>query len=44
MPKPSTHAETRDAWALTADAPLLGRASALALAACAFGLLFSLTA
>lgn len=43
MPKFSTHAEPRDPWALTADAPLLGKASALALAACALGLLFSLT-
>ncbi|HEX9182625.1 MAG TPA: hypothetical protein VF876_05130 [Burkholderiales bacterium] len=44
MPKPSTQTEPCDAWAVAADAPLLGKASALALAACALGLLFSLTA
>jgi hypothetical protein len=44
MPKPSTHTEPCDAWASTADTPLLGKASALALAAFALGLLFSLTA
>lgn len=44
MPKLPQFSDASDAWATAAQTPLLGNASALALAACALGLLFSLTA
>jgi len=43
MPMPSTPADSRNVATVPESAPLLGTAGALALAACALGLLYALT-